>query len=53
MTLSELQNETEGHLQSLKLEDIRNQVMAEEGSSLVPFGSADYNTSVTSQHPVF
>jgi len=32
MTLSELQNETDTHLRSLKLENIRNKVSDEEGS---------------------
>jgi hypothetical protein len=40
MTISELQNETDGHLQSLNLEVIRNQVRTEEESDLVPFGIA-------------
>jgi hypothetical protein len=32
MTLSELQNETDTHLRSLKLQNIRNKVRDEEGS---------------------
>jgi hypothetical protein len=40
MTLSELQNETDGHLQSLNLEVIRNQVRTEEESGIVPCGIA-------------